>query len=235
MRGWLTAVRFLTGRLSGLKFNTLANLLAAILGVIVVVIAVRNHLISSAQSNVPFDLNASSIIVGTSMASIPDYDFRGAGRTLVLFLDAANEDSNEVAPLFKELTKTRERNPKLFQAIALFTNDRQTVERTLDSWDWPVEHLQAGCALHHPDLRPRSFGLDPQRRAPLRLRPEGVSHHVPLPEDQRAGRRLQSPLRGAKDQPGSFPVAKHWARPPLRPQAGGHDHLPGHLEDKRAR
>jgi sugar lactone lactonase YvrE len=133
-------VRFLTGGLSGLKFNTVANLLAVILGLTVVVIAVRNHLSSSARSGPPHDLNASSIIVGTSVASIPDYDFRGAGRTLVLFLDAAGEDSNEIAPLFKELTETGKSDRKLFQTIALFTNDEQTVGRALKIWDWPVEH-----------------------------------------------------------------------------------------------
>ena len=84
--------------------------------------------------------NVSSVLAGTKALPISEFNFNKASRNLILFLDTTNDDSNESVPVFKELTAAQKLNPSLFQAIAIFPNDRNIVENALDNWNWSVEH-----------------------------------------------------------------------------------------------
>jgi hypothetical protein len=123
-----------------ITLNSLVNLIAVIAGLMVITIAVVNHLKRPAASSSTSATYTSGVLVGTSARPISGHDYQGTSHTLALFLDANQEDSTESAALFSQFSSAQTANPDLFRMVALFSNEENVVEASLQRWGWSVEH-----------------------------------------------------------------------------------------------
>ena len=121
-------------------FNSVINLIAVIAGLTVITIAVSNHLKRRVAPGSTAAIYTSPVLVGTNAPPISGYNYQDAPRTLALFLDANQEDSNESVALFNEFSTAQDANPGLFRVVALFSNEENVVETSLKRWGWSVEH-----------------------------------------------------------------------------------------------
>ncbi len=136
----------------GKHFNFAVNVLTVIAGLVVIVIALTNHLKHSRKTDSVSTETPSAISERRIALTIPGFDYRGSPRTLAMFLDAKSLDSLDSVPLFTELTNASTSGS--FRTVAIFPNEKNFVETSLQSWGWAVEH-RSGAKLR--DYRVRTL------------------------------------------------------------------------------